>query len=103
MRNSGQVIGGAISLGVNVKTAGTGAVSITTYLIFIVLECIGFPSALLLSPSSRVRRPDGVAVPLSPPGSWKQETVQLIKHIKHKRVCLLSHACLLVLIYHRHF
>ncbi|KAK4689638.1 hypothetical protein P7C73_g465, partial [Tremellales sp. Uapishka_1] len=90
MRNSGQVLGGAISLGVNVKTAGTGAVAITTYCIFIALECLGMPCAFLLSPSSRVRRPDGVPVPLSPPQSWKEETLDLLRHIKHKRTILMA-------------
>ncbi|WWC58971.1 uncharacterized protein I303_101516 [Kwoniella dejecticola CBS 10117] len=90
MRNSGQLLGGAISLGVNVKTAGVGAVSITTYLIFIVLECLGLPGALLLSPTRKVRRPDGVPVPLAAPQSWKMETKLLLKHIIHKRTLLMA-------------
>ncbi|WWC69811.1 uncharacterized protein I206_103754 [Kwoniella pini CBS 10737] len=89
MRNSGQLLGGAISLGVNVKTAGVGAVSITTYLIFIVLECLGLPGALLLSPTSKVRQTDGRPVPLAAPQSWKIETKLLLKHIVHKRTLLM--------------
>lgn len=41
MRNVGSIIGGAITLGLNIKKSGGGSVSTNTYLVFLGLECIG--------------------------------------------------------------
>lgn len=58
-RDLGPLIGGAISLSLNVKSSGAGAVSYNTYLALIGLQCIGVPATLLLSPQRKVLRSDG--------------------------------------------
>lgn len=63
IRNLAPLIGGAISLSLNIKTNGTGKVSYDTYLAFIGLQCIGLPAALLLSPPEKVIRSDGTRPP----------------------------------------
>ncbi|OCF45331.1 hypothetical protein I317_00854 [Kwoniella heveanensis CBS 569] len=88
-RNLGSVISGAISLGLNVATSGAGAVSTNTYLVFIALECLGVPAALLLTRSSKVIRNDGYGVPLLPKKSWKKEMQLLWEHHKQRRTLLL--------------
>ncbi|WVR06120.1 hypothetical protein IAU60_003150 [Kwoniella sp. DSM 27419] len=86
-RNLGSVISGAISLGLNIATAGAGAVSTSTYLVFVGLECIGVPAALLLTRSKKVIRSDGYGVPLLPRKSWRREFVLLWEHHKMRRPC----------------
>ncbi|KAH7205422.1 uncharacterized protein BKA55DRAFT_547139 [Fusarium redolens] len=50
----GPIVGGAINLGTNVKRNFVGQVSDTTYIIFMVIMCLGLPIALCLSPASKV-------------------------------------------------
>jgi len=61
-RNFGYLIGGAISLGLNVKTAQRGAVGYQTYLAFIAIQCLGFFFGLLLSNPEKVQRKDGTRI-----------------------------------------
>jgi hypothetical protein len=86
MRNSGSVIGGAISFGVNAKATGAGAVALTTYIIFITFESTGPIWAFLLSPTSKVRRNDGSRVYVSEDVSWKEEFKALGQTFKNKIV-----------------
>ena len=61
-RNMGPVVGGAILLGVNVKTDGAGGISLGSYAIFVGLMCAApFVSLLLISPE-KVQRNDGTKV-----------------------------------------
>ncbi|EFW99067.1 duf895 domain protein membrane protein [Grosmannia clavigera kw1407] len=89
MRNVGSIIGGAITLGLNIKRKGGGGVSTNTYLVFLGLECIGLPSALLLTKTRKVIRSDGWGVPMLPKKSWKREVVLLWEHHKQKRTLML--------------
>ena len=67
---AGQVVGGAVSLGVNAHDPREGKVSYTAYLVFIALQAVCPFVALLLSPPGKVQRKDGVEVNLSiPPGN----------------------------------
>lgn len=86
MRNSGSVIGGAISFGVNAHNTQAGSVALATYIVFIAFESTGPIWALLLSPTAKVRRSNGSRVPMSPNMSWKQEFKALAMHAKNKRV-----------------
>ncbi|EIM90905.1 MFS general substrate transporter [Stereum hirsutum FP-91666 SS1] len=89
-RNLGQLVGGAINLSVNVNTDTTGGISPSTYLIFVGIECIGFPAALFLSPPEKVRRADGTGVHVAAGKStWKNEFIELGKVITLKRTLLL--------------
>jgi MFS family permease len=53
-RLGGQVLGGAINLGLNANNSQAGKVSYTVYLIFIALQALGPFAALLLNPLSNV-------------------------------------------------
>ncbi|QGI82107.1 hypothetical protein CEK25_008836 [Fusarium fujikuroi] len=63
-RLSGQILGGAINLGLNADRNEAGKVSYTVYLIFIALQAVGPFVALLLSKPHQVQRKDGVTVKL---------------------------------------
>lgn len=60
----GQVLGGAINLGLNADRREAGAVSYKVYLVFIVLQALGPFVALLLTPPRKAERTDGVEVKL---------------------------------------
>ncbi|CEF79764.1 hypothetical protein FGSG_11567 [Fusarium graminearum PH-1] len=64
-RLSGQIIGGAINLGLNVDRDEAGQVSYTVFLIFIAIQASGPLFALFLSPPNKVERTDGKKVDLS--------------------------------------
>jgi hypothetical protein len=63
IRQLGPLVGGAVSLAVNVNTAHTGKVSYTTYQGLIAISSFGAPLALLLSQPRKVVRSDGTSVP----------------------------------------
>lgn len=64
-RVAGQILGGAINLGLSAKESQAGKVSHTVYLIFIALQCLGPVAALLLSQPESVQRKDGRKVQLA--------------------------------------
>ncbi|KAI0376136.1 MFS general substrate transporter [Hypomontagnella monticulosa] len=61
----GQILGGAVNLGLNADRSQAGKVSYTVYIIFIALQASGTLVALLLSPPSKVQRSDGTPVQLT--------------------------------------
>ncbi|KAJ5666316.1 uncharacterized protein N7477_008764 [Penicillium maclennaniae] len=63
-RVGGQILGGAISLGINAHRASEGSVSYAVYLVFIVLQALGPFAGLLLNNPSQVQRKNGVPVQL---------------------------------------
>lgn len=85
-RNLGSLISGAISLSLNIEGKGKGAITTTTYLAFLILECIGVPAALLMTKTAKVIRSDGLGVPLLPRKTWKREMRLLWEHHKQRRV-----------------
>jgi MFS family permease len=60
-RNSGSVIGSAINFGLNHNPSAVSSLSSSTYIVFIVLQCIGPFVGLLLSEPGKVIRPDGTS------------------------------------------
>ncbi|KEZ45003.1 hypothetical protein SAPIO_CDS2393 [Scedosporium apiospermum] len=64
-RLSGQIIGGAINLGLNIDRDEAGKVSYTVFLIFIAIQAAGPLVGLLLTPPGQVERKDGKKVNLS--------------------------------------
>lgn len=72
-RLGGQVLGGAINLGINATNNHAGKVSSSVYLVFIALQALGPFAGLLLNPPSKVQRTDGVPVHLSITDSnWRE-------------------------------
>ncbi|KAK8869439.1 hypothetical protein IAR55_000003 [Kwoniella newhampshirensis] len=89
MRNVGSIIGGAITLGLNITRKGAGGVSVNTYLAFLGMECIGLPAAFLMTKTKKVVRSDGYGVPMLPRKSWRREVKLLWEHHKQRRTLLL--------------
>ncbi|EIN12313.1 MFS general substrate transporter [Punctularia strigosozonata HHB-11173 SS5] len=72
-RIGGQLVGGAINLGINAKNGNAGKVSYTVYIVFIVLQALAPFAGLLLTPPRKVERTDGRVVHLEIMGSSKAE------------------------------
>lgn len=64
-RLAGQILGGAINLGLNADRDQAGSISYKVYLILIALQCIGPFVGLFLSNPSKVQRKDGKKVDLT--------------------------------------
>ncbi|KAL4913330.1 hypothetical protein BDW62DRAFT_205657 [Aspergillus aurantiobrunneus] len=60
----GQIVGGAINLGVNIDRDSAGSVSYVVYYVFITLQGLGVFTGLLLTSPAKVQRADGVPVKL---------------------------------------
>ena len=61
----GQIMGGAINIGLNADRDQAGKVSFTVYLIFVALQASGLLVSFLLTPPAKVERRDGVKVSLA--------------------------------------
>ena len=64
-RLGGQVLGGAINIGLNAQNNHAGKVSYTVFLVFIALQASGPVAAFLLNKPEQVQRTDGLKVYLS--------------------------------------
>lgn len=88
-RVMGQFLGGAINLGLNANNDQAGSLSSNTYIVFIVLQCLGPFVALLISLPEQVQRKDGTPVLLRlQPTAW-QEIKSMAKIIVTPNVLLL--------------
>ncbi|RAK80177.1 DUF895 domain membrane protein [Aspergillus fijiensis CBS 313.89] len=63
-RVGGQILGGAINLGLNVDRNTAGSVSYAVFLVFVALQACGPIAGMLLTPPEKVQRRDGVRVQL---------------------------------------
>ncbi|KAJ4393893.1 hypothetical protein N0V93_003109 [Gnomoniopsis smithogilvyi] len=63
-RLSGQIIGGAVNVGLNAENDKAGSVSYTVYILFIAIQAAGPFVGMLLTPPSKVQRKDGKKVAL---------------------------------------
>jgi hypothetical protein len=88
MRNLGTLVGGGINFGINNTNSSAGGVAWSTYLVFIGFEASGIFFAVFLSPTKKVRRPDGSRVPMSNDRTWRSEFVALWKHLTTPKVGL---------------
>ncbi|WWC92599.1 uncharacterized protein L201_007558 [Kwoniella dendrophila CBS 6074] len=88
-RNLGQLIGGAINLSKNHIAGEEGGVTPDTYIIFLIIECIAIPFALLISPLSHVVRGDGTRIRVTEKVGTAQE-FRLIKKTWSSKLILLS-------------
>ncbi|KAH9996638.1 hypothetical protein F4779DRAFT_186349 [Xylariaceae sp. FL0662B] len=85
----GQIVGGAINLGINADKNEAGKVSYTVYLIFVALQASGTLVALGLNRPSRVQRPSGVPVELTIFDSPWQEIKSTTKAFLERRFILI--------------
>lgn len=63
-RVSGQLLGGAINLGLNATDSKAGSINPTVYLVFVALQAAGPFTSFLLPKPHRIQRRDGKAVQL---------------------------------------
>ncbi|KAH7396446.1 major facilitator superfamily domain-containing protein [Pyrenochaeta sp. MPI-SDFR-AT-0127] len=64
-RLAGQILGGAINLGLNADRDQAGKVTYTVYLVFIALQCVGPVVGWFLNSPGKVQRKDGKKVQLA--------------------------------------
>lgn len=78
-RLGGQIVGGAINLGINVNNNKAGSVSYHVFEAFIALQALAPFAGLLLSPPEKVQRTDGLPVRLSIGNSITYELKEMSK------------------------
>ncbi|KAL7619444.1 hypothetical protein AAE478_009983 [Parahypoxylon ruwenzoriense] len=90
-RTGGPLVGGAVVLGLNnsAHAKAKGKVGYQTYLIFIALQCVAAPLALLLSPPEKVQRSDGSRVVIRAESSFRAELRALWAACKQRDIALL--------------
>ena len=85
----GQLLGGIINLALNYHNDAKGSISTNTYLVFVVLQCLGPFWAMLLSPPHKVQRSDKTPVYLRIESSTGRELKLMWKTITKPQVLLL--------------
>ncbi|GAD98575.1 hypothetical protein AOR_1_578194 [Paecilomyces variotii No. 5] len=85
----GQMVGGAVTLGVNAGNRHKGHISVQTYLIFISIQALGPFVAALLSSPEKVQRSDQSKVIVNLPRNLKTELVAMWKLLCRKEIILL--------------
>ncbi|KAF2017507.1 MFS general substrate transporter [Aaosphaeria arxii CBS 175.79] len=88
-RNSGAILGGAINLGFNASGKRLGKLDWRTYIVFVVLQCLGPAVAMLLSPPEKVQRRNGTKVKLLPHVPAGEEIRETLKLMLRKEFFLL--------------
>ncbi|KAL7621502.1 hypothetical protein AAE478_008826 [Parahypoxylon ruwenzoriense] len=88
-RNFGNIIGGAISLGLNHNVNQRGKVGYQTYLGFIAIQCLGCLFALLLSNPEKVQRDDGTRIEAPRGIPWRTELREMWRLARSKSILLL--------------
>jgi hypothetical protein len=88
-RNFGNVIGGAVSLGINHNINKKGKVGYQTYWGFIAIQCLGFFLGLLLSNPDQVVRDDGTHISAPRGILWRTEAREMWRLMKSKSILLL--------------
>ncbi|KIA76002.1 hypothetical protein HK57_00619 [Aspergillus ustus] len=89
IRQMGPLVGGAISLALNIHTAEAGKVSYTTYLGLVAISSLGAPFALLLSQPQKVVRSNRTKIPYMKKTSFKIEARAIWKQLRNKYMLLL--------------
>ncbi|KAK6215884.1 hypothetical protein LQW54_004064 [Pestalotiopsis sp. IQ-011] len=88
-RNSGSILGGIINLAFNYKGASTGKLDWRTYIVFVVLQCLGPAAAFFLSSPEKVRRRNGTRVQMAERVSDKDEVKGLLQVFLRKDFFLI--------------
>ncbi|EME39889.1 hypothetical protein DOTSEDRAFT_178736 [Dothistroma septosporum NZE10] len=89
LRQMGPLVGGAISLALNVATKEKGKVTYTTYLGLVAISALGAPLALLLSQPQDVVRNDGTAIRYMKKTTFGIEAKAIWRQMKNKYMLLL--------------
>ncbi|KAJ9134284.1 Major facilitator superfamily domain, general substrate transporter [Pleurostoma richardsiae] len=89
IRQMGPLVGGAISLALNVNTAHVGKVTYTTYLGLVAISSLGAPFALLLSQPQNVIRSNGTKIPYMKKTSLAVEARAIWRQLTNKYMLLL--------------
>ncbi|KAL4761107.1 uncharacterized protein BDW70DRAFT_159974 [Aspergillus foveolatus] len=84
IRQMGPLVGGAISLALNVNTAHVGKVAYTTYLGLVAISSLGTPFALLFSKPQDVVRSNGTKIPYMKKSSLAIEARAVWKQLRNK-------------------
>ncbi|KAJ5194329.1 Major facilitator superfamily domain general substrate transporter [Penicillium cf. griseofulvum] len=87
-RNFGNIIGGAVSLGINHSVNHRGQVGYQTYLAFIAIQCLGLLIGPLLSNPEKVQRDDGTRIE-APRGIHCREELRAMWQLARSRSILL--------------
>ncbi|KIY70580.1 MFS general substrate transporter [Cylindrobasidium torrendii FP15055 ss-10] len=100
-KNIAPAIGGAVNLGVNANRATAGVISQATYIVFIVIMCLGFPISMLLPAPQNVWRHDGSRIVVAK-GNKKvfQEIWEVVKLLKDRKILCLLPAFIFSYFYH---
>ncbi|KAL2826777.1 hypothetical protein BDW59DRAFT_144669 [Aspergillus cavernicola] len=85
----GQMIGGAVTLGVNAGNKEQGHISVQTYLVFISIQALGPFVAAMLSPPDKVQRSDHSKVVINLPSNLKAELRAMWKLLGRTEILLL--------------
>ncbi|WWD18878.1 hypothetical protein CI109_103333 [Kwoniella shandongensis] len=88
MRNLGPIVGGAILLGLNISTKGTGSVSLNSYAAIMSIMCLCPFVALLLASPERVQRKDGSKIVVTKTNA-KTELKRTLTFLSSRKVLLL--------------
>ncbi|KAL1688139.1 major facilitator superfamily domain-containing protein [Schizophyllum commune] len=87
---AGQIVGGAINLGVNAHRNEAGSVSYTVYLVFIALQCLAPIAGIFLTSPEKVQRRDGAKVNLqSKHSTWTELKLVFKLFIRPKFLLLI--------------
>ncbi|KAJ5935589.1 hypothetical protein N7466_005136 [Penicillium verhagenii] len=89
IRQMGPLVGGAISLALNINIAHVGKVTYTTYLGLVAISSLGAPFALLLSQPQNVVRENGTKIPYMKKTSFAIEARAIWKQLRNKYMLLL--------------
>lgn len=88
-RLGGQILGGAINLGINANRSEAGSVSYTVYLVFIALQALGPFAGFFLNKPEQVQRKDGVKVKMEITQSFSSELKAMAKMFFSKNFLLI--------------
>lgn len=88
-RNSGAILGGIINLAFNYSGKSLGKLNWKTYIVFVVLQCLGPAVGMLLSTPNKVQRRNGTKVKQIPPIPAKAEMQATLKLMLRKEFILL--------------
>ncbi|ETS86006.1 hypothetical protein PFICI_04031 [Pestalotiopsis fici W106-1] len=88
-RNSGSILGGIINLAFNYKGASTGKLDWRTYIVFVVLQCLGPAASFLFTSPEQVIRRNGTRVQIAERISDKDEAKGLLQVVLRKDFFLI--------------
>ncbi|GAA5872244.1 hypothetical protein JCM1840_004107 [Sporobolomyces johnsonii] len=88
-RNGGQLLGGIISLALNVHASDTGSVGTSTYLVFIALQAFAPVVAVLVSNPAQVQRPDKTKVEMENSAGFVTEMKEMWSIVTRREVLFL--------------